>query len=114
MSGEQPTQFLDMAVERLQTVGPKRAAALQQVGVSTIGDLFYYVPRRYLDRSVVTPIKNLKLGQESTIVARVVNFGMKKGRRNRFVLVVSDDGPPLITSLFPFTPHKRSTWRNLR
>ncbi|OGB99363.1 ATP-dependent DNA helicase RecG [candidate division KSB1 bacterium RBG_16_48_16] len=100
MSGEQPTQFLDMAVERLQTVGPKRAAALQQVGVSTIGDLFYYVPRRYLDRSVVTPIKNLKLGQETTIVARVVNFGMKKGRRNRFVLVVSDDGASLLSCVW--------------
>jgi len=82
--------FLDLSVESVSSIGLKRAQALQKVGVSTIGDLLYYFPRRYLDRSTVTKIIHLKVGQEATVVARVVRYGIKKGRRNRFILIVSD------------------------
>ncbi len=81
---------LDATVDRLQGIGPKRAAALENAGIYTIGDLFYYFPRRYLDRSTVTPIAKLKEDQEVTVVGKVINMGMKRGRRNRFILVIGD------------------------
>lgn len=77
-------------IEKLETVGPKRAAELNKVGVFQICDLFYYLPRRYLDRSYIGKIASLKNGQETTIIARVVNSEMRRGRRNRFHLYVTD------------------------
>ncbi len=51
--------FLDQPVERLANVGPKRATAFEKAGIHTIGDLLYYFPRRYLDRSTVAKIRQL-------------------------------------------------------
>ena len=45
--GENP---LNQSVQYLKGVGPARAEALKAVGVKTVSDLLYYVPRRYLDR----------------------------------------------------------------
>ncbi|HPR88984.1 MAG TPA: ATP-dependent DNA helicase RecG [bacterium] len=81
---------LEWPVDRIAGIGPKRVTALQNAGVYTIGDILYYFPRRYLDRSTVTPINRLKPDQEVTVVARVMQFSVQKGRRNRFVLVVGD------------------------
>ena len=82
--------FLEQPVEKVRAVGPKRAQALQKAGVATIGDLLYYFPRRYLDRSTVSKIIQLQVGREATVVAQVIRYGIKKGRRNRFILIVSD------------------------
>ena len=82
--------FLDWPLERLQGIGPKRVAALHKAGIATFGDLFYYFPRRYLDRSTVTPIARLREDQEVTVVGKVINMGMQRGRRNRFILVIGD------------------------
>lgn len=81
----------DSAVQYLSGVGPKRAEALKSVGVETVEDLLYYFPRRYLDRSTVMPISQVKVDQEVTVVGRVVTKGVRKGRRRSyFELVVQD------------------------
>lgn len=87
---ETPTSLLDLPVERLTSIGPKRALALEKVGLKTVGDLVYYFPRKYLDRSTVAQIHQLKPDQEVTVVVRVERMGIKKGRRNRFMLVCTD------------------------
>ena len=40
-------------------LGAKRAAALHESGIDTIGDLLYHFPLRYIDRSKITPIADL-------------------------------------------------------
>ncbi len=84
------THFFEQPIEKLQGIGCKRAMALQEVGIQTVGDLLYYFPRRYLDRSTVSKIAELRPDQQATVVGRVIGFGLKKGRRNRFILSVSD------------------------
>jgi len=79
-----------LPIEKLETIGPRRAAALNKIGIYKIIDLFYYFPRRYLDRSYIGKIATLKESQETTVIGRVVNFELKRGRRNRFQLYVTD------------------------
>jgi len=81
---------LDQPVNRLAGIGEKRAAALQQAGISAIGDLLYYFPRRYLDRSTVRRMTEVRADQEVTVVGKVAQMGVQKGRRSRFVLTVGD------------------------
>ena len=40
----------------LKGVGPKRAKKLEKLGIYKIEDIFYFVPRRYLDRSELKKI----------------------------------------------------------
>lgn len=83
--------FLATAIQFLKGIGEKRAEALKGVGVNTIADLFEYYPRRYLDRSHITPIRNLRPNDTATVVGKVVNSGIKKGARSRFILLLTDN-----------------------
>ncbi len=82
---------LDQPIRILRGIGEKRVTVLNAIGISTLYDLLDYFPRRYIDRSTIRPIISLKADEEVTVVGKVASMGIKKGRRNRFVLIVTDD-----------------------
>ncbi len=81
---------LDDSVQYLKGIGPERAKALRSVGIETIEDLLYYIPRRYLDRSTILPISEVKVGSTSTVVGRVAAFGMARTKRPQFQVILKD------------------------
>jgi len=81
---------LQTPVQYLKGVGPRRAALFKSVGVETVEDLLYYIPRRYLDRSTVTTISQLRPQQSATVIGRVQTAGFQRGRRRRFTVILSD------------------------
>ncbi|NBC17657.1 MAG: ATP-dependent DNA helicase RecG [Bacteroidetes bacterium] len=87
------TEFLDTDVRYVKGVGEQRAEVLHGVGVHTVHDLLHYFPRRYLDRSTVTPIRRLRDGEAVTVVGTVQAKGVIPGRRSkRFELRIQDEG----------------------
>ena len=56
-----------------------------------MGDLLQHYPRRYLDRSIITPIRNLHPDDTATVVGKIVTQGIKKGKRSRYVILLSDE-----------------------
>src|SRR6056300_791617 len=55
------TEFLDTSIEYLKGVGPKRAAMLRsEINVHTFGDLLHYFPFRYIDKSEVHKIAEIR------------------------------------------------------
>jgi len=81
---------LDTSVQYAKGIGPKRAELLRRVGVETIEDLLTYFPRRYLDRSKITKIRTLRVGEEVTVVGEILSCEVRKGRANRFIVLVGD------------------------
>ena len=52
---------LNSEIQYLSGVGPKRAALLKaELGVETFGDLLHIYPFRYIDRTSITPIRNVR------------------------------------------------------
>jgi ATP-dependent DNA helicase RecG len=89
-----PTSVLDTDIAELKGVGPRRAEPLSKAGVRTYGDLLRYYPRRYLDRSTVTPIRQLQEGAGPvTVVGTVAAKGMVPGGKgkSRFEMRVQDE-----------------------
>ena len=82
---------LDSPVQYVKGIGPKRAEVLEKIEIRSVEDLLSHYPRRYLDRSNVTRIKDLKPGETATVVAQVYSGGVKKGRTTRFSLLVGDN-----------------------
>ncbi len=81
----------DTPVQFVKGVGPARAEVLDDAGIQTIEDLLYNFPRRYLDRSTISPINKLKVDQEATVVGKVMAKGLRRGRKRQyFELVVQD------------------------
>ena len=79
-------------VTYLKGVGPKKAEALNAIGIYTVEDILYYFPRRYLDRSKLTPIAELALGAEVTVVGRVLTQGLLRTRSRGYYEVLITDG----------------------
>ncbi|UCE08532.1 MAG: DNA helicase RecG, partial [bacterium] len=82
---------LNSSLRFLKGIGEKRAEALKKADIHTIRDLFYYFPRRYLDRSNITPMRNLKQNEIVTVVGKIVSKGIKSGRKSRFILLLTDN-----------------------
>ena len=89
----------------MKGIGPKRAAALKEIGIDSIPKLLYYLPRDYLDRSRITKIRDLtKLvegGNEVTVIGSVFRQEVKRTRRGKqmFFLTLKDE-TGYLTSVF--------------
>ena len=68
----------------LKGVGPKRGATLKKNGISTIGEILRYYPRRYLDRTNVKVIKDLKVSEQAVIIGKVMSFNLKRTFKRQF------------------------------
>jgi ATP-dependent DNA helicase RecG len=96
---------LDSPLQFLKGVGPKRALGLAHADLHTVVDLLYYFPRRYLDRSTVTPVAQLEPGCETTVVGEIRASGILKGRKPRFEATL-DDGTGRIQLVFFHSPRR--------
>ncbi len=81
----------DSNLQYLKGVGPRRAEALSKIGLNTVHDLLYYIPRAYLDRGNISDIGDIKANTDVTLIGRVYTTGILKGRRQRFEAVIGDD-----------------------
>lgn len=91
MVNNQTKNNLDLSVQYLKGIGEKRAKALADIHIFTLRDLLQYYPRRYLDRTKTPSIKNVNLNETVTIIGKIISCGIQKGRRSRYVLILSDN-----------------------
>lgn len=78
----------DNPLQWLKNVGPKRAALLQKLGITTIEDLLEYYPRRHEDRRHLTQIADLREGEPCTIRGVIGQVNAYRLRRNMQLLKV--------------------------
>lgn len=64
----------------IKGVGPKKSEYLAKAGLNTIEDVLYYLPKRYEDRSNITLIKDLKIGERQTIQGEIIVSGLRRSR----------------------------------
>ena len=75
---------LETPLQYLKGVGPRRAADLQRVGLSTVEDLLYRFPLRYEDRGSFLTIASLRPGTSASVAGEVIGCGIRPTRRPRF------------------------------
>src|SRR4051794_9941968 len=84
---------LEVGLER--RIGKRSAAVVEKhLGITTVGGLLNYFPRRYLSRGELTPISEVPLDEEVTLIARVVSNSTRQMRARRGSItdvVISDD-----------------------
>lgn len=94
MQVKNPKQIRNITtpVRYLKGVGPKRADLLKHLGIDTVENLLYYLPRRYEDRGNFTLIKDLKVGERLTVKAKILSSGLHRTKRGMVVfrLALSD------------------------
>lgn len=102
---------LKTSIEKLYLVGPARAKLLKHLGVHTLEDLLFYLPRAHHDLSQFTPIADLKSNQFANIKARVISVKSFRTRVRRFTLTqaVVEDDSGTITCVWFNQPYLQKT-----
>jgi len=77
---------LQLPLQFLKGVGPRKAADLKKAGLNTVEDLLFRFPRRYEDRSRLQTIISLRPGMTAAISGEVLNAGLAHTRRPGFKL----------------------------
>ena len=81
----QNSNTLDTPIQFIKGVGPKRAEVLHSLGISTIKDLHYYFPRKYVDRTSLSTIGSIQEGDEVNLVGRVKSVNLRRMKKGNFV-----------------------------
>ncbi|MGB9707000.1 MAG: ATP-dependent DNA helicase RecG [Microgenomates group bacterium] len=61
-------------VSKLYMVGPTYARRLKRLGIETVGDLLYHFPFRYVDYSLISPIKLAQPGETITVRGKIISI----------------------------------------
>jgi ATP-dependent DNA helicase RecG len=102
---------LGSPIRFLPGVGAARAERYAKLGVSTVADLLALYPRRYVDASRPTPIRELVPGQQATIVGQVRTTGVWRARRMSVFSAALDDGSGAAEAVFFNQPFLKDSIR---
>ena len=90
-------------VSSLPGVGPVLEAALTRIGIARVQDLWFHLPLRYEDRTHLTPIRDLRVGESAQVegVIEAVERGFRFRPQLR-VVITDDERSMLCLRFFSF------------
>ncbi len=68
---------------------PAHEVLSASLGIQIVGQLLHHYPRRYIDRSQVARIRDLKIGQQATVIATVKRAVKRQTRRHQTMVTVT-------------------------
>src|SRR6202035_5802365 len=86
---------LDLPLQRIVGIGPRQAQRLEKLGLITVRDLLFHLPRRYEDTRETVPLRALQPGVVQTAHVRVRNVSSRRSPYKKMVIVeatLEDDG----------------------
>jgi len=99
--------YWEAPVATLRGVGDKMAERLARLNIATVQDLLFHLPSRYQDRTRVTPLGALRVGDEALICGEVLLAEVRYGRRPALLVRINDGTGALTLRLFHFTMQQR-------
>ena len=111
---ESPVAAIDatLAKRRTRSKGEGAVEVLAGIEIRTVRDLLHHYPRRYIDRSQVARIRDLRVGQDATVIATVKRVTKRQTRNRRSMVTVTlYDGSGYLDLTFFNQPWLASTYR---
>lgn len=105
-----PSQLTSTPVETLKGVGPALGEKLVRLGITHLADVLFHLPLRYEDRTRVTPIANIRVGDAVVVEGRVISCDVAFGRRRSLLVNLQDDTGRIALRFFHFS---KAQQRNL-
>lgn len=91
-------------VSNLKEIQPNHQQRLTRLGIITFQDLLFHFPIRYENRTHITPIGTLKLGDSVLIEGEIQHGEIFSGRRRYLSLRIADSTGSILLKFFHFTP----------
>ncbi|MEK7284849.1 MAG: DEAD/DEAH box helicase, partial [Chloroflexota bacterium] len=96
-SSKRSSSLLDAPVTTLRGVGPDSAPLLGRLGIETVEDLLWHLPRRYEDFSRIRPLRSVVADQKQTAIAVLGRIGQRRTARGLILTeaeLADEDGRP--------------------
>ena len=89
----------DLALDLSRLVGAVSAKSVaKNLEISTVGQMLHQFPRRYLERGDLTDLNRLELGEDATILARVVSQNTRRMQQRKGtitdIVITDNSGRP--------------------
>jgi ATP-dependent DNA helicase RecG len=101
-----------IACSQLKGVGPKLAESLRRCGIESVQDLLFHLPFRYEDRTQITPIKNIRVGDHVVVQGVVKAVEVTYGRRRSLLCQIADETGDITLRFFYFTAQQHNALRS--
>lgn len=97
------TELAQVPVTTLKGVGAALAEKLAKVGLENLQDILFHLPTRYQDRTRITPIGELRPGQDAVVEGIVAGADVVMGRRRSLLVRLQDGTGTLSLRFFHFS-----------
>ena len=97
------SELSQVSVTTLKGVGEAMAAKLAKVGLENLQDVLFHLPLRYQDRTRITPIGELRPGQDAVVEGIVAGADVVMGRRRSLLVRLQDGSGTLSLRFFHFS-----------
>ncbi len=84
---------------------PEQLKVLGRSKVKDVRDLFYYLPRKYIDRSQKLDLRSSRAGDMVTVVGQILHAEMKFAGRRRFTIKIEANGFIVYATFFNAGPY---------
>lgn len=84
----------------LKGVGDKLAEKLHRLGLTVVQDLLFHLPIRYQDKTKLTPLDQVFIGQEALIEGEIVSQHMTQSRNSSLLVKLVDPSGQILTCRF--------------
>ena len=68
-------------IKYLKGVGPHWERLLKKLGIEEIGQIFFHIPRLYIDRTTISKIRDVRINEKVTVLGNVIRFESRKTKR---------------------------------
>ncbi len=94
-------KLADIPVGEIRRIGERRAAPLSELGINSVLDLITHYPRRYIDRTHRSEVADMRVGEESLVLATVERVSQRRTRQGRPIVELDvDDGTGRLRVVF--------------
>ena len=86
------------SIEGIKGIGPQRAKLFSRIGIQSIHDALYYLPRRYEDRAELKKVSEIRPGLGETVQGKIVFANIIRTRMRKFRIfeIAITDGTGLL------------------
>ena len=105
-------QLADIDVTALKGVGTALKTKLEKLGICSIQDVLFHLPFRYEDRTRVTPIGAVQIGENHVLEGKVIACDVAYGRRRSLLAYIEDSTGRIGLRFYHFSRAQQQNLKN--
>ncbi len=94
----------------LNGVGPRLESVLANLHIRTVQDLLFHLPVRYLDRTRITAIRELRNNTSVVIQGTILSAQVLFGRRRSLAVTIEDSSGKTVLRFYHFTAQQKNNF----